>query len=78
MKKKNINIWIAIALLVSIAALVVFDGHPIFTMGKYEVRWDGVRHMSFASVAGANMINGHGERITVHRFGPITVFPRHD
>lgn len=69
---------VVIALLVSIAAMVLFERHPIFTMGKYEVRWDGVRHMSFTSVDGANMINGHVENIKVHRFGPITVFPRHD
>jgi hypothetical protein len=78
MKKDNTNTWIGIAMLVSITALLFIYCHPILTIGKYQVRWDGVRHMSFTSVAGANMINGQVEKITIHRYGPITVFPGHD
>jgi hypothetical protein len=78
MKKKKIIIWIGIALLVSIAALEAFDCHPSFTIGQYQVRWVGVRHMTFASVDGTNTINGRLEKFTVHIFGPITVLLRHD
>ena len=73
--KKEIIIWIVIALLVGIAALKTFDS---FTRGQYQVRWAGVRHIGFGSLEKANMIQGRVEKFTVHMFGPITVFVRHD
>lgn len=78
MKKKRIAIGIAIALVAVIALLEVFNWHPGFAIGRYQIRWEGVRHMRFHSVKVTNTIGDRQERLTIHIFGPITIVAKQD
>ena len=76
--KKEIIIWIVIALLVSIVAL---DAFHCSRSRQYQVHWNGSRYLgiqTFGSTEGANLINGRVEKFTVHIFGPVSFWSRHD
>jgi hypothetical protein len=79
MKKNELISWVVVlALVTTIATLEIFGCHPIFNIGKYQVRWVGVEHMRCGPVAGGNLAaNGHFDKITIYFFGPIEAYPLH-